>query len=108
MRPEVRSLACLLVAATATASCTHTYIYGEQMPPTFERGKLVVPSSAGGDRYSVRRIGVSSDDDPFAFRPPTSDEIELLKSGIVPDGVHTLRDGSLTGSRGGQVIRRTH
>jgi len=27
---------------------------------------------------------------------------------VVVNGVHTLRDGSLTGSRGGQVIRRTH
>jgi N-acyl-D-aspartate/D-glutamate deacylase len=27
---------------------------------------------------------------------------------VVVNGVHTLRDGSLTGSRGGQVIRRAH
>ena len=27
---------------------------------------------------------------------------------VVVNGVHTLRDGSLTGSRGGQVIRRNH
>jgi N-acyl-D-amino-acid deacylase len=27
---------------------------------------------------------------------------------VIVNGVHTLRDGSLTGSRGGQVIRRAH
>jgi hypothetical protein len=87
---EPRRALALLLGLWLTG-CTHTYIYGKHAPPTFERGELVVQTSSGKDRFTVRRVGVASDDEPFSFRPPTSDEIRALRGGVVPDGVHTMR-----------------
>ena len=80
-----------IVATVALAGCTHTYIYGESAPPVLERGKLVVPKRSGNDSYSVRRIGVTSLDDPFNYRAPTDDELAAVRAGTMPEGVASMR-----------------
>jgi len=50
------------------------------------------------------------DADKFQASATTFEPNQLARGmrHVVVNGVHTLRDGSLTGSRGGQVIRRNH
>jgi N-acyl-D-amino-acid deacylase len=50
------------------------------------------------------------DADKFQASATTFEPNQLARGmrHVVVNGVHTLRDGSLTGSRGGQVIRRAH
>lgn len=85
----------LAVAAMATvamtSACTHTYLFGNERGPTLERGDLVVPKRSGDERLSVRNLTVSTIEYPFSFRPPTPDERELLREGVVPETIHTVR-----------------
>lgn len=83
----VVSMASLLLAT----GCSHAYLYGRHAPPTLERGALVVPTTKGDERFSVRRIAVSGPDSPLSYRLPTDDELAEIRAGAVPDGVHTLR-----------------
>ncbi len=71
-------------------ACSHTYIYGDTVTPTFERGRLVVSKRSGDETYAIRRIGVTSVDDPFSFRAPTDEELELMRAGEMPPDVGSM------------------
>jgi hypothetical protein len=83
-------VAFLLCGWLATA-CTQTYIYGPHAPPTIDDDELVLHKTSGVDRLSIRRMSLTTRDDPFRFRRPTSDEIDEIRSGLMPEGVDSLR-----------------
>lgn len=91
MRSAAKRLEVAAALLTALGGCTHTYIYGGDTPPTFERGRLVVDDEHERERFTVRRVGVSDVDQPWTFRRPTADELAELRAGVVPDSISTVR-----------------
>ncbi len=87
----VKTTAVVAALLAMTTACTHTYLFGSERAPEFERGDLVVPKRAGDERVSVRNIVVSTTEFPFSFRSPTPDERQLLREGVVPETIHTVR-----------------
>jgi len=78
--------------APGLGACTHTYIYGGDAAPTFERGRLVVDDDdAERERFTIRRVGVSDVAQPWTFRRPTADELAQLRAGVLPDNLSTVR-----------------